>query len=116
MLSVDIFGERSRDDPTVQAVPMVPVWLELEEHVKADSIPSPEELFKEVEMMEMYVDGFPSISSSRPNLLAVSSTQRWSVRPQRMISTYKPPPSAPVLLWEAFLPMTGRVWIATSVA
>ena len=53
VLSADLFGERSRDDPSVQVIPLVRVWLELEEHLTADTIPSPEELFKEVDEIEM---------------------------------------------------------------
>ena len=53
VLSTDLFGERDHDDPSVQVIPLVRVWLELEEHLTAETIPSPEELFNEADAIEM---------------------------------------------------------------
>ena len=53
VLGADLFGEQAHKDPTIHTVPLVRVWLELEEHLTAETIPSPEELFSEVDAIEM---------------------------------------------------------------
>lgn len=46
MLCKDIFG--LAHDPTPERLPLVDLWLELTDHLTADIIPSPLELYKEV--------------------------------------------------------------------
>ncbi len=46
---VDVFGRAP--DPTTGLIPLVDAWMDIDQHLSADSIPSPEELENEVEEM-----------------------------------------------------------------
>ncbi|TFK91975.1 hypothetical protein K466DRAFT_540584 [Polyporus arcularius HHB13444] len=46
---VDLFGRAP--DPTTGLIPLVDAWMDIDQHLSADSIPSPDELENEVEEM-----------------------------------------------------------------
>ncbi|PIL33679.1 hypothetical protein GSI_04303 [Ganoderma sinense ZZ0214-1] len=57
IVALNIFGWEP--DPTFPLVPLIDLWFELDEHLTADTIPSPVEWFKEEEkIVSIILDGF----------------------------------------------------------
>ena len=66
-IDLDIFGWKA--DPKVPYVPLVDLWLDLEQHLSSSDIPSPTELWKEQETIGAYVSSLAHLAHLAITLL-----------------------------------------------
>ena len=99
----DIFGWNP--DVTVGLLPLVDVWLDIDNHLTADKIPSPVDLEQEAEMIVSYVEDITTLHMIGQHSCLVGSSgyrENWSVVKKHCTIVDCPVPSQPISIPKQF--------------